>query len=62
LEPKLLKANDRATLNAILGTSAKTDDELRIHMRANKTESALAIFNSKTTITYPDYIQKAIAQ
>ncbi len=61
LEPKLLKANDRATLNAILGTSATTDDELRIHMRANKTESALAIFNSKTAVTYPDYIQKAIA-
>ena len=61
LEPKLLKANDRATLNAILGTSAKTDDELRIHMRANKTESALAIFNSTTAVTYPDYIQKAIA-
>lgn len=61
LEPKLLKANDRATLNSILGTSAKTDDELRIHMRANKTESALAIFKSTTKITYPDYIQKAIA-
>ncbi len=61
LEPKLLKANDRATLNVILGTSATTDDELRIHMRANKTESALAIFNSKTAVTYPDYIQKAIA-
>ncbi|MDX0776782.1 AAA family ATPase [Sinorhizobium medicae] len=61
LEPKLLKANDRATLNAILGTSAQTDDELRIYMRANKTESALAIFKSMTTITYPDYIQIATA-
>lgn len=61
LEPKLLKVNDRATLNTILGTSATTDDQLRIHMRANKTESALAIFNSTTTITYPNYIQKAIA-
>lgn len=61
LEPKLLRANDRATLNTILGTSANTDDELRIHMRANKTESALAIFNSTAMITYPDYIQKAIA-
>ena len=60
LEPKLLKANDRMTLNTILGTSANDDDELRIHMRANKTESALAVFNSATTITYPDYIQKAI--
>jgi hypothetical protein len=29
-------------------------------MRANKTETALAIFNSKTAINYPDYIIKAI--
>lgn len=61
LEPKLLKANDRATLNAILRTSAKTDDELHIHMQTNKTESALAIFNSTTKITYPNYIKEAIA-
>jgi predicted ATPase len=61
LEPKLLKANDRATLNSVLGASAETDDELRIYMRTNKTESALAIFNSTTKITYPDYIQEAIA-
>lgn len=60
LEPKLLKANDRTILNTILGTSANTDDELRIHMRANKTDSALAIFNSPISITYPAYIQRAI--
>jgi putative ATP-dependent endonuclease of the OLD family len=60
LEPKLLKANDRATLNTILGTWAKTDDELLIHMQANKTESALAIFASTTAISYPGYIQRAI--
>jgi energy-coupling factor transporter ATP-binding protein EcfA2 len=61
LEPKLLKANDRETFNAILGTSCTTDDELRIFMRANKTDSALAIFNYCKNIRYPDYIQKAIA-
>lgn len=61
LEPKLLKANDRETLNTILGTSANTDDELRIHMRANKTDSALAIFKSTIPISYPEYIEKAIA-
>jgi len=61
LEPKLLKENNRATLNTILGTSASTDDELHIYMRANKTESALAIFNSTRAIKYPDYIRKAIA-
>jgi predicted ATP-dependent endonuclease of OLD family len=61
LEPKILKANSLATLNKVLGAAAKTDDELRLHMRANKTESALAIFNSATAISYPDYITKAIA-
>lgn len=60
LEPKLLKANDLATLNPILGVSAKTDDELRLHMRATKTETALAIFGSNTNIKYPDYITQAI--
>ena len=60
LEPKLLKANNFAALNGVLKTSAKTDDELRVHMRANKTDTALAIFNSKTTINFPDYIIKAI--
>jgi putative ATP-dependent endonuclease of the OLD family len=61
LEPKLLKANDLTTLNNVLGTKAKSDDELHIHMRANKTESALAIFNSTAAINYPDYIKRAIA-
>ncbi|MDR7232735.1 putative ATPase [Caulobacter sp. BE264] len=60
LEPKLLKANDRATLNPILGVLTQTDDELRLHMRGAKTETALAIFGSKTKIKYPDYITKAI--
>lgn len=61
LEPKLLKANDLATLNGILKVSASTEDDLRKYMRANKTECALAIFNSTIAITYPDYIKKAIA-
>lgn len=60
LEPKLLKANDRATLNRILRITAKTDDDLHTYMRTNKTETALAIFNSETRIAYPDYINKAI--
>jgi putative ATP-dependent endonuclease of OLD family len=61
LEPKLLKANSRKTLNTVLETWAETDDQLRVHMLANKTESALAIFGSKSAITYPKYIRQAIA-
>lgn len=61
LEPKLLKANGFTALNAVLGTAAKNEDELRLYMRSNKTESALVIFAAKTAIKYPDYIAKAIA-
>jgi predicted ATPase len=61
LEPKLLKANGLTALNAVLGTAAKTDDELRLHMRSHKTESALAIFAAETSINYPSYITQAIA-
>lgn len=61
LEPKLLKANGLKALNAVLGTAAKTDDDLRLHMRSNKTESALAIFAAETPIKYPEYITQAIA-
>lgn len=61
LEPKLLKENGRKTLGVLLDKAPKTDDELHIHMRANKTECALAIFSAKTKIKYPAYITKAIA-
>jgi putative ATP-dependent endonuclease of the OLD family len=61
LEPKLLKENDRKTLGALFGLDPKTDDELHIHMRANKTECALAIFSASAKINYPAYISKAIA-
>lgn len=64
LEPKLLKANNRANLNTILGTAFTTDDDLRIHMRANKTDCALKIFNftntAQITIQYPQYVLDAI--
>ena len=61
LEPKLLKANNLAILNGILKVPANTEDDLRRYMCDNKTECALAIFNSTTAITYPSYIKKAIA-
>jgi predicted ATPase len=60
LEPKLLKENGRETLAAVFGISPKTDDELHVHMRANKTDCALAIFGTPTKIKYPAYIAKAI--
>ena len=60
LEPKILKANSREVLNHIFGTGFKSDDELRKHMRANKTNCALAIFSSADKVKFPDYIVEAI--
>lgn len=64
LEPKLLKENSLANLNTIFGQDYASDDDLRLFMRANKTECALRIFNFKNTaaltIRYPQYILDAI--
>ncbi len=61
LEPQLLAANDRETLNEIFETAYGTDQELVDYMTANKTTCALAIFGSETTIKMPGYIQDAVA-
>lgn len=62
LEPKLLKANgNNLTLfNEMLGTSFTTIEELQKHMKHNKTDTALAIFDSTKDIVFPDYILEAI--
>lgn len=64
LEPKLLKVNSRSNLNAFLETAHTSDDDLRIYMRANKTDCALKIFNYTNTaalsVQYPQFILDAI--
>jgi putative ATP-dependent endonuclease of OLD family len=60
LEPKLLKASGKDTLNKVFGTSCKTDDELQIHMKANKTDCALKIFDTAESVTFPQYILDAV--
>ena len=60
LEPQLLAANDRDTLNEIFGTSFGTDDALVDYMTANKTTCALAIFESETKLNMPGYIHDAV--
>lgn len=60
LEPKLLKANDLNTFNQVFNTKCASDDEMRHYMKRNKVECALAIFNSKQKINYPDYIMRAV--
>ncbi len=62
LEPKLLKANgnDIALFNEIFGTSYTDADDLRKFMKHNKTECALAIFDTDKTVVFPAYITEAI--
>lgn len=57
LEPKLLKENSREILSDIFCKSFSSDDELRVYMKLHKTECALAIFESTTSINYPQYIK-----
>lgn len=60
LEPKLLKSNSLVKLNAILGTSYQSEDDLHRYMKANKTECALRIFDTEDDIKFPQYIGDAV--
>ena len=60
LEPKLLKVNNLSKFNTIFGTTLTTDDDLHKYMKSNKTECALAIFDTEEPITFPTYILDAI--
>lgn len=62
LEPALFRANDKniKLFNSIFKKDFKNDNELLIFMKENKTECALAIFESNEILKYPDYINRAI--
>lgn len=60
LEPQLLGANGRETVNTILGTSHATDNELLAYMKANKTEVAVQFHDTTTPVTWPKYVEDAI--
>lgn len=57
LEPQIVAANDLATLNSVLRRKCASKEELVAAMSADKTGSALAIFESSTKITMPAYLQ-----
>lgn len=59
LEPKILKANSLAILNSIL-KAERTKDALLKFMSKNKTEVALALFDSNDDINFPQYIVRAV--
>jgi putative ATP-dependent endonuclease of OLD family len=59
LEPQLIDVNGDATIRALLPI---TDDEKTTldWMTDNKTETALLLGESPTSITFPEYLMKAI--
>jgi predicted ATP-dependent endonuclease of OLD family len=60
LEPQLLRANGLAKLNTVLGTAFTDDLQLLAHMKDNKADIALRIFDSETPFDIPSYIKHAI--
>jgi putative ATP-dependent endonuclease of the OLD family len=59
LEPQIVHANDEQTVRAVLAITAKA--VLATWMDNNKTEGALRILESDTTLNAPSYITEAIA-
>lgn len=60
LEPCILRANSLQKINKILGKNFKTEDKLLNHMYNNKTDCALAFFETSEEIKFPKYIIEAI--
>lgn len=61
LEPQLAHVNDDATLRTALGLGNTDDDKATVDwMTENKTEGSLLLAESDTSVTFPDYLQKAI--
>lgn len=64
LEPSIIRSNGlENTKKIIFGpNSKKTESEVHVYMRANKTDCALKIFDSEAKLVYPKYILDAIEQ
>lgn len=60
LEPQMLNANGRCQMNSILGRTYSSEPELLNYMKRNKTDVAMAIFDTNEDITWPKYIREAI--
>jgi putative ATP-dependent endonuclease of OLD family len=60
LENLMLSENGLDSMNAVLGKKHKTEDNLRIYMKDNKTDCALQVFEYSGNLNFPAYIQEAI--
>lgn len=62
LEPCLLRSNGVSKLCEILDISNEDEASLLKYMKNHKTDCALKISSSEVSLTYPDYIQRAISK
>lgn len=62
LEPRMVAANGCAAMNEMLGTAFDEEEKLLKHMRANKTDCALKIFNFDKDVNFPAYVTAAIKE
>lgn len=60
LEATLVRSAGREALCLLLGRKDESDHSLIHYMESNKTDTALSIFDSETSIAFPDYITRAI--
>lgn len=61
LEPQIVEVNDLKVLNKVLGKDFKSKQEMVDHMVANKTESALTLFETTENIAFPKYVEAAVS-
>ena len=61
LEDQMFACNDLARLNTLFGTTYGDREAMLAYMKANKTEWALAVFDTATAIDFPTYVIDAIA-
>jgi putative ATP-dependent endonuclease of the OLD family len=62
LETQIVAINNLKTLNAVLGSQYSTKDKALEGMLLDKTKAALAIFEAKTSIEMPEYIQSVFTE
>ena len=60
MEATLVRSAGRETLCSLLGRRDRNDHSLIHYMETNKTDAALSIFDSETSIEFPSYITRAV--
>lgn len=61
LEPQLLKANGRPSIEKVLGKTFASDEDLLAFMKDNKADTALKFFTTIEPWTAPGYIVSAVS-